>query len=122
MTKDLINHLELRKLMLENKTFLNALFISDSLIKAKKLLLKSSINEANVLLHVLFSITQGEIPLKKSNFEFIKKKKKLTILNSQFKSDVKFRKILKASLKNKIFILIKFSQIYPFLLYSLFKH
>lgn len=115
-----MNENELRLLMIENKAFLKKIFLTKNLKTLKSLILSSSVNEIDLLLNILFCITDGRIPIKKVNFEILKKKKKIIILHKNFQSPEKFRKLLSSQLKEKITILIKFLPVYSNLLYSLF--
>lgn len=113
--------LEIRKLLLENKLFLKTLHECKSEKVTKTHLLKSTSDEANVLLHILFSITQGDIPIKKKDYVALENSKKLLVLNSLFENTVKFNKIIKSSLKEKMSLLLKFKSVYGILLNPLFK-
>lgn len=115
-----MNHLELRQLLIQNKSFLKAIYEAESIKQKKSLLLNSSIDEVNILLHILFSITQGNIPIKRENFELLKKSKKLIFLHKQFENNAKFNKIMSATLKEKISLLMKFISVYSTLLFPLF--
>lgn len=116
-----MNHSELRLLMLHNKSFLKALFESKSVKAEKSVLIKSTIDEINVLLHVLFSITQGEIPIKKRDFQILKKSKRISILHNTFENKLKFDNIMSLNLKEKMKLLYKFTSIYSTLLCPLFQ-
>lgn len=116
-----MKHLELRNLMLQNKPFLRALFESQQAKNTKKLLLESSEEQANLLIRILFFITQGEIPIKKQNFEILEESKKLLLLHKHFQTELKLNKLLTSTLQKKIIILFKFVSVFHNLLYPLFK-
>jgi len=115
-----MNHLELRQLLIDNKPFLKNLYELSSMQQKKHFLLSSSEKECDVLLQILYAITQGEIPITKSKFEILKSSKKLHLLNNKFESEVKLAKLLASALKQKTFLLLKFLPIFSVLLFPLF--
>ncbi len=64
-----MHHQELRELMLTSKPFLKKLFVTKQFKTTKNILLESSNEELNVLINILFHITQGDIPIKKINYK-----------------------------------------------------
>ncbi len=115
-----MNHLELRQSILQNKHFLKAIFESQSNKTTKTLLLNSNKEEIDTLLQILFSITQGDIPIKRKNFEILKKSNRLFYLHNQFENIIKFNKILSLDLKTKMGLLFKLKSIFSILLHPLF--
>ena len=66
----------LRNLMLQEKKFLSQIYTEKTPETAKKLIANANANELNVLIKICLFIAKGEIPLKRKNFENIKKVKK----------------------------------------------
>lgn len=106
--------------MIQNRTFLKTLFESQSAKKSNAILINASIEEVNILLQILYSITQGDIPIKRKNYELLKKSKKLVYLHRQFESISKLNDIISKDLKAKLIILLKCTSILSILLQSLF--
>jgi len=114
-----MNHSKLRELLIENKSFLKNLYKLSSLAQKKQFLLSSSEIEIDVLLQVLYAITQGEIPINKSNFKILKKSYKI-LLHTKFLNEIILTKVSASTLKQKTLLLSKFLPIYSILLFPLF--
>ena len=106
--------------MKQNKIYLKNIFDAQNVKETKKLIKSSSEEEANILLQILFCLTHGNIPLKKSQFLLIQKSRKHLLLNKFFQTKAKLEENLSFALKTKIQILLKFALIYKQLLYTIF--
>jgi hypothetical protein len=73
----------LRKWLLEEKSFLCDLSGSHRL-RVRHILNLASTEQLKLLVHVLYHLTNGEMPLKKQHFEDIIRSKKLNILKQEF--------------------------------------
>lgn len=116
-----MNRNDLKLLMVQKKEFLKNLFLTKSTKALKSILLSAHLEDLDLLLNILFFITQGDIPIKKVNFQILQKTKKISILHKYFQSEKHFKKILISPLKEKTMILIKFLPVMSNLLYPLFK-
>jgi hypothetical protein len=105
--------------MQDNKSYLKSLFEASSIEKVKQILRASSQDQANILLQVLFCLTHGRIPIKKLEFETIKKSRKHLLLHKFFHNNEEYEKLLHLSLKRKINVLFKFAVIYKNLLFTI---
>lgn len=115
-----MHHSELRNLLLQNKQFLKDLYESEVKSNTKHLLLHSSNEQLNILLNILYYITQGEIPIKKHNYKALQESKKLNLLHKHFDSNLKLNAVLNYPLKEKTKLLLRFLSILKILLYPLF--
>ncbi len=115
-----MNKDNLKKLMLKNKTFLRQLYSSASIKTKKAILLRSNLEQVDTLLNILFYITQGDIPIKKSSYDVLDKHSILEVLHTTFLSLHKLNTLLENSLKQKTVFLLKFIKFYKYLLQSLF--
>lgn len=106
--------------MQKNKSLLEALFKATTIKEKKSILTDCSLEQVDLIFYILFSITQGEIPIKKNNYEILKKSKKLSFLYRLFENKSKFEKNLTLSLKEKRLILLKLARVYHCLLYPIF--
>lgn len=111
---------ELRQILLKNRDFFHSLFQSNSNAEKRSLLLKSSVEQVDTLIKILFYIVQGEIPLKKSNFEALQKFNKLSVLHEKFNTLKKLNFMLSRDFKQKTSFLLKFTNFYKYLLHNLF--
>lgn len=111
---------ELRQILLNNKDFFHSLIQSKSKAEKKSLLLKSSVEQVDTLIKILFHIVQGEIPLKKANFAVLQKFQKLSTLHTNLNTEKKLNLLLSKNFKDKTIFLLKFTNFYQHLLHSLF--
>lgn len=72
--------IQLRQLMLRDKSFLKSLYLSNSLSN-KTTLAFSSRSQILTLIKVLFWLARGEIPIKKIHYENFVKSKKRNLLH-----------------------------------------
>lgn len=108
----------LRSFMLKHRVFLHSLYTDNKTERTHRLNSCSNV-QANVLLHILRKIVQGEIALEKGHFERLKKSRKLFVLN-ELKDSQTFATKLKSARKDKSDFLKKLNLLYPSLLHYLF--
>lgn len=108
----------LKSYMVRDKAFLRALYVSDNILKNKRLLNGASDIQLNTLLGYLHFLTTGEIKINKKNFDAIKPKIKYLRKNVETKTS--FSTILNGERPQKIHFLLKLYDILPNLLYGVF--
>jgi hypothetical protein len=105
----------------KNKIFLRRLFNlaqgTDKRIRLKAIN-KGNQGQRKVLIHVLFYVISGEIPLREADFPLISRN--MTFLNRHFQTEEAMKSLLKSSAATQKEILGQVSN-YRVLLYSLFK-
>lgn len=111
------DHTELRKAMLQHKTFLKKLHDEKKGYANKRSIAKASEPERKVLLNVLYCICQGHVPIKKNHFTNLIKSKRKLRLQSLGKT---YERLATASKEDQIKYLKQFSSLYSQLLYPLF--
>ena len=89
-----------------DKTFLKELFESDSVVKSKRILTFATDAELNTLMKYLHFVSNGEIPIKKNNFEALDKKY-LKLIKKNFEKKNSLHELLQNSRKIKLLVLIK---------------
>lgn len=110
---------ELRRLMQNNKKFLSALYLQNGMVAKKTLLCATNI-QIKLVLHVLYKIGSGQIPLQKEAVNELKKKKKLNVLTRNFTSFRKTNAILKRPKCDQLEMVMKFKDLYGLLFYFCF--
>jgi hypothetical protein len=110
----------MRNLLLRDKVFLRALYSSETLNSAKKVLNGANDSQITTLLKYLHFLANGDIKIKKSNFDIIQNHKKLHLIKTQVESKKALRTILMKDRADKLNFLNKLAPIYPAILYSLF--
>lgn len=114
-----MNKLQLRKLMQKNRVFLH-LLQTDSKTNTRQRIHVCTNIQANVLLHILHRISNGEIPVKKQYADYLRKTRKVPFLN-QIREKKQLSTCLKQTRGEKVTFLKKFTALYPKLLELLFE-
>jgi len=109
----------MKSLLQRDKQFLKDLFKSDSSAKCRRILNFASDGEINTLLKYLHYMSNGEIHIKKENFEQLQKKQ-VALIRKKFESKKHFQEIFQQTRKQKLAILMKFTSIFSHLLTPLF--
>ena len=109
----------LRLLFLKNKQFLKNLYEGQSLIN-NNIISFASDNALNVLVRVLHLIVNGTIPMRKNDFDAVKKSKKFGSLRKNFESKSAFLQTLNLKREFKMSLLKNFLSLYPNILYFMF--
>ncbi len=115
-----MNQDELRSLMIENKNFLKFLFESNSNQSKKEALTKCESTQLDLIINILFYIVQGEIPVKRTHYESLKRNKKLGLLHRNLNSQQKLKQVLNFTVKAKLSFLLKLVNCYNNLFYRIF--
>jgi hypothetical protein len=115
-----MTHEQMRNLLLRDKVFLRTLYNTDTLVSAKKVLNGANDSQLVTLLKYLHFLANGDIKIKKSNFEIIENHKKLHVIKRQVENKKALRDILLKDRVYKLNFLNKLGNIYHPLLYSLF--
>lgn len=105
--------------LIRDKLFLKELYESKSTSKSKRILYFANDTEIGTLLKYLHFISNGEIKIKKANFEAIKNHQ-LNAIKKNFEKKSKFQTVLHLNRKEKIKILSKFISVFSHLLAPLF--
>lgn len=105
--------------LIRDKLFLKELYESNSLSKSKRILYFASDAEISTLLKYIHFVSNGEIKIKKANFEALKKHH-LVAIKRNFEKKAKFLIVLRLSRKEKMKILSKFAPVFSHLLSPLF--
>ena len=109
----------MKNLLLRDKTFLKSLYEGPNPLKNKRVLISANDSQLNTLLKYLNSVCNGQIKIKKENFELISNAKKISSLKA-IDSKKKLSEMLKSDRVLKLTFLKKFSNVYGPLLYILF--
>jgi hypothetical protein len=115
-----MSHEQVRLLLLRDKVFLRTLYTADTAYSAKKVLNGANDSQLNTLLKYLHFLSNGDIKIKKSNFDVITSHKKLHLIKKEVESKQALHRILLKDRSSKMLFLNKLAQVYNALLYSLF--
>ena len=115
-----MNKENVKQCLQRDKEFLRELYLSDNLYKVKTILNGASDLKLNTLAKFLHFLSNGEIRIKKENFEKIKSSKRLQFLKKNVEAKAALQRLLKSERKSKLKFLIHLQSIYPYLLYCLF--
>ena len=110
---------QMKSLLLRDKEFLKELKTSDNVTRTKKILQNASDAKLNTLIRLINFICNGQIPIKKSNFEKVKSNH-LNIIKKNFEKKTSLQALLIDERAVKLKILLKLSASYEFLLSPLF--
>ena len=106
--------------LVRDKEFLRQLYDTTEDSKAKQILTFASDQQLNTLIKFLHFLSNGEITIKKENFEQISKARKIQVLKRFVEKKSGVQQMLKAERRIKINFLKKLSIVYPFLLHCIF--
>ena len=110
---------QMKQLLHRDKLFLKEVYESDSISKSKRILNFVNDNEMNTLCKYLHFLSNGEIKIKKTNFEAIGKKH-IQVMKKSFESKKNFQKVNQISRKDKMKVLLKLIPVYNHILAPLF--
>ena len=110
----------LKSCLIRDKSFLKELYEGPSKTVNNRILNFTSDIKLNTLIKFLHFLSNGEIPMKKVNFEVIQSHKKLAFLKRHVEKKSAVSKLLKAEREIKLKFLKQLSSIYSALLYCLF--
>lgn len=115
-----MNKEQFKATLQRDKQFLKSLFESDSVIKSKRILTFASDNELTTLSKYLHFISNGEIPIKKQNFDVLSKKH-IQLIRKAFENKFTLQTFLQKQRKEKMLLFIKLLRSLPQLLTPLFR-
>lgn len=111
----MLQKLQLRRLMIKEKSFLKSL----STAKTVKVAKKATDSQVNIVCHILFFIWQGDIPLTPEAVSELSRTRKTKLMNAHFYDFDSFKSLLaNESLKRHIVVALKI--LYRELFYHLF--
>ena len=110
----------LKSYLIRDKAFLRELYESPNKIVNNRILNFASDIKLNTLIKFLHFLSNGEIPIKKTNFDVIQSHKKLTLIKKYVEKKSAVSKLLKANREIKLKFLKQLSSVYSVLLYCLF--
>jgi len=111
---------QLKSRLVHDKAFLRALYVGPNPLKNRRLIFAATDSQLDTLIKFIFYVCNGEISIDTSDFQAIKKKKKLSFLKRNFEDKNKIDEILFKELEFKKDLLLKLSPVYPNLLSTLF--
>ena len=106
--------------MQRDKGFLKQLYEGQNTSSNNRILTFASDIKLNTLIKLLHFISNGEIKIKRRNFEIIQKNKKLALIRKHVEKKAALARLLKSEREVKIKFLKKLSSIFSSLLYCLF--
>jgi hypothetical protein len=104
---------DLREKLLNEKDFFEHLHACKNPLQVRHLLNISSKHQLHLLAKVIHLVACGEIPLKKAQFEHIKKSKKLTFINNEFEREKDFDRFNNYKRKELVTTLYKIQGVIP---------
>ena len=114
-----VQHEQLKNLMVRDKLFLKELYEGNDIEQKKRILNFASDSKLNTLIKFLHFLTNGDIKIKKENFESIPSKN-IKFLKQKVEKKTSVAKLLKSERSVKLKILKSQVTIFKFLLYCLF--
>ena len=115
MNKDIM-----KSYLIRDKAFLRELYEGPSKTFNNRILNFGSDVKLNTLIRLLHFISNGEIPIKKANFEIINSARKLSFIKRHVEKKSAVSRLLKADRQAKLKFLKQLSSIYSALLFCLF--
>ena len=110
----------LKSCLVRDKGFLKELYEQPDLNKKKRKLQTADDTELNTLIKFLHFLSNGEIPMKKENFQAINESKKLSLITKKVERKSSVVNLIKSPRVVKLKFLMQLIKIYSFLLYPLF--
>jgi hypothetical protein len=114
-----LNREGMKSLLIRDKGFLRELFEGPNPLKNNRVLKGASDSQLNTLLKFLHFLSNGEIKMKKENFEIIESAKKLKLIRKVEKK-TQLSTLLKSERNEKLKFLLKLCNLYSALLSTLF--
>ncbi len=115
-----MNKETVKNYLIRDKGFLRELYEGPDKAKNNKILNFASDVKLNTLIRFLHLLSNGEIKIKKENFEILQSHKKLTFIKRHVEKKAAVSRLLKSERAEKLKFLKKLSALYSFLLYCLF--
>ena len=108
----------MKPLLIRDKEFLKSLYNSNSVSKSKNILYFASDTQLNTLVKFLHFVSNGEIKVRKEDFDHLSKSQ-LQLIRKHFESKAALKRQLKDRAQ-KLQSLSKLAPIFHYLLYTLF--
>ena len=105
--------------MVRDKEFLKEIYQSDSPVRAKQLLQNSSDSKIKTFLIYLHFVANGEIKIKKQNFQQLDNRH-IKLIKKTFEKKAAFQRLLRSERMEKLNVLNKLAPKFSFLLHSVF--
>ena len=115
-----MNKETLRAYLIRDKGFLKSLYEGENRLKNNRILSVASDTKLDTLIRLLHFIANGEIKIKKENFDVINEHRKLNVLKRHVEKKSTLRRLLKSERADKLKFLRQLSLIYSSILYCLF--
>ena len=106
--------------LIRDKGFLKSLYEGQSRQRNNQILNVASDTKLNTLIRLLHFISNGEIKIKRENFEIIQEHRKLSLLKRHVEKKAALNRLLHGERLDKLKFLRKLSSIYSSILYCLF--
>jgi hypothetical protein len=110
----------LKNYLQRDKVFLRQLYEGEDRLKNNRVLNFASDSKLNTLIKFLHFLCNGEIKIKRENFEILQANKKLHLLKRNVEKKAALSRLLKSERLTKLKFLRKLSNVYSSLLYCLF--
>jgi hypothetical protein len=110
----------LKSYLVRDKAFLRELYESPNKMKSIKILNFASDVKLNTLIRFLHFLSNGEIKIKKENFEILQKNKKVLFLKRHVEKKAALARLLKGERIEKLKFLRQLTPVFAALLYCLF--
>jgi hypothetical protein len=114
------NRENMKNLLIRDKGFLRELFEGPNPLKNNRVLQGASDSQLNTLIKFLHFLSNGEITMKKENFEAIEKARKIKMIKANVEKKKNMNALIKSERKDKLKFLNKLCNIYDALLSTLF--
>jgi hypothetical protein len=111
---------QLKSRLVRDKAFLRALYEGPNPLKNRRLIFAAADTQLDTLIKFIFYVCNGKISIDATDFQAIKKKRKLSFLKKNFEDERKVMEILYKEIEFKKDLLLKLSPVYPNLLSTLF--
>jgi thiaminase len=109
-----------RTYLVRDKAFLRELYEGQSRLSNNRILFAASDSKLNTLIRFLHYLANGEIKMKKENFEAIQTHKKLNVIKRNVEKKAALSRLLKSERITKMKFLKQISAVFGPLLYCLF--
>jgi hypothetical protein len=114
------NRENMKSLLIRDRGFLHELYEGPNPLKNNRVLRGASDTQLNTLIKFLHFLSNGEITMKKENFEIIEREKKIKLIKSKVEKKKNMNVLLKSERNEKLKFLNKLCNIYSALLSTLF--
>lgn len=109
----------MKNLLQRDKLFLKSLYEANCVPECKRIIQFASDSKLETLIRFLHLISNGDIKIKKENFNALQKKH-LKLIKKHLEKKASVQKLLQDERQVKLKILNKFCDVYPQLTYTLF--